>query len=55
VEILIKNFYEIVNSLQVTKIVVTDVNTNTEIESSIPSINDFIISKLQENNMLYYS
>jgi hypothetical protein len=34
--------------LQISKLVIVRVNTDTEIEPSIASVNDFVVSELQE-------
>ena len=47
-EVLIKNLNKVVNSLEVVKIVVIDINTNTKVESSISSIHNLEISELNK-------
>jgi hypothetical protein len=48
-EILVEDLDEVVDGLQVGQVVVTNVHTNAEIKSSIPPVNDFETTKLQED------
>lgn len=49
-EVFIQNLHKIVNSLQITQVVIVNVNTDAEVESSIAAINDFKVAELEENS-----
>lgn len=48
-EILVENFNKIVNSFEITQIVIIHVDTDAEVETSVAAINDFKVAKLKLN------
>lgn len=45
-EVLVQHFDEVMNGFQITEIVIVDIDTNAEIESSVTTINDLKVPKL---------
>jgi len=50
VEIFIENLDEVVNSLEIRKVVVSDVDTDAEVEAGVATIDNLEITKLQNHN-----
>jgi len=51
-EVFIQDFDKVVNGFQVSQVVVIDINTNAEVESSVSSIDNLEVSKLNKVGML---
>ena len=49
VEIFIENLDEVVNSLEIRKVVVSDVDTDAEVEASVATIDNLEITKLHKH------
>ena len=45
-KILIKNFHKVVNGLKVVEVVITDIDADAEVETSIASVDNLEVSKL---------
>jgi len=47
VEVFIENFYKVMNSLKICEVVVCYIDTDAEVETSVASVDDFEVTKLQ--------
>ena len=46
-KVLIEYFNKIVDCFQIAQVVVVDVNTDAEVQASIPAVNDLEVTKLE--------
>lgn len=52
-KVLVEHFDEVVNRLEITQVVIVHVHANAKVEASVAAIDDFEVSELKKNKILW--